>query len=67
MELAARHPTCPALRAVVLWGRDENVVFNDDYPADDTRESVDGKDHRSICKPTHDYTLPLEFVRDGIA
>jgi len=66
-ELADRHPGCAGLRAVVLWGRDENVVFNDDYPADDTKPGVAGKDHRSICKPTYEYPLPLEFIRDGMA
>jgi len=67
IDLATRHADCPAFRAVVLWGRDENVVFNDDYPADDTKESVAGRDHRSVCKPAHDYPLPLEFIRDGMA
>jgi hypothetical protein len=66
ITLRVRLPRCPALYATVIWGADENVVFDEDYPGDHTLDAVPGKDHQSICKPADDFDDPLEFLINGL-
>ena len=62
-RLAEQYPDSGALRAQVLWGRDEAIVASWEYMHDTSMEVVDGKTHTSVCKPTIDYLRPLEFVK----
>jgi hypothetical protein len=57
----------PSLRARILWGEDEKVVYMGSYKNDEEIEPLRGMDHFSICKPTEGYTYPLEFVQYGAA
>ena len=60
-SLADRMPQLSGLQAKILWGDREKIVYMDKYRRD-SEESVDGKNHGTICKPTTDYLRPLEFV-----
>lgn len=55
-----------ALKGRNYWGADENVVHPLDYRIDDRRAFQDEYDHFSICKPTADKPLPIEWVIDGL-
>jgi len=59
MALAGRFDS---VGARVLWGLDENVVFDSSFTCDFELERVPGQDHTSICKPRSGYLLPLDHV-----
>jgi hypothetical protein len=53
-----------ALRACSLFGEHEEVVYVGGYKHDEPSQTQSGHDHRSVCKPNHGYTKPLDFVMD---
>jgi hypothetical protein len=61
-SLAASHPDLPALRARALWGTGDIVVTAGEYEHDYPSEYVSNVSHSDVCKPTHEYTLPLGFA-----
>lgn len=60
-ELASRFEWVDALRAYILWGKDDKVVYMDKFDRDVDRFLSD-QSHTSICKPTSNYLEPLKFV-----
>jgi hypothetical protein len=62
--LASRMPWLSSLRAKILWGDRETIVYMDKFHYD-SEETITGKNHLTICKPTSDYLRPLEFVLEG--
>jgi hypothetical protein len=61
-EQWARENSSPALRASVLWGRQEDILKVGRYEQDTIYAHVKGVRHSGICKPTERYVIPLEFV-----
>ena len=61
---SALYPDLTALRAQILWGDKEAVVQVGDYRDDDPSRFARGHDHVSVCKPTPEYVVPIEFVRE---
>jgi len=57
-ELGANSP----LRARALWGTGDIVVTAGEYEHDYPSEYVSNVSHSDVCKPTHEYTLPLGFA-----
>src|SRR5947207_7161957 len=51
-----------ALKALLLFGEKEDVVFIGGYCHDERLPTEKGQSHASICKPTRQYVKPLEFV-----
>jgi hypothetical protein len=64
-DYAKQYPQIPALKARILWGKDEEIVALDHYQLDTEEDPEPGRNHTSICKPRPDYTRPLEFVHYG--
>jgi hypothetical protein len=62
-RFAERYPSAAAFRARVLWGREESFVAMGEYECDLVVQVVEGRDHKTVCKPNSDFLLPLEFVR----
>lgn len=62
----AKYPETPALKAYCLFGSGDAVVNMSAYQHDKVRPTVRGQTHTTICKPTLDYTEPLEFVTDAL-
>ncbi len=60
-RLSRQNRWISALRAKILWGKDDRIVLMDKFQHD-TDFLVEGKDHVSICKPTAEYQEPLRFV-----
>ncbi len=54
-----------ALRAAVVWAQPDDVVVARRYASDLPDDSIDGKNHRSVCKPSGRYTDPWTFVETG--
>jgi len=65
-SLAMQHPWMHALRAHLLFGSREQMVYMDRYDCDPVYRIVENQDHRSVCKPTVYYSEPLGFVSYGI-
>jgi pimeloyl-ACP methyl ester carboxylesterase len=64
---AAQHRNCPAFVATVQWGDRDDIVYDTEY-ADDIRSApLNGKHHRTVCKPSTGFLAPVEAVRDGLA
>jgi hypothetical protein len=57
----------PALKAASLFGQHEEIVFVGNYSHDEVVPTEPGHNHVSICKPTHKYLKPLEFVANAAA
>jgi len=51
-----------ALRALIIWGRNENIVQPGEYLCDTRYGVVANQNHVSICKPTDKYLTPLDFI-----
>lgn len=51
-----------ALRALVLWGKNDEILLQGEYEHDKRYKRLDGHNHSSICKPTTAFLTPLEFV-----
>lgn len=64
-EQFARTMAYRALRAHVVFGAHEDVVERDIYACDHVAPPVEGRNHRTVCKPDHEYRYPLEFVIYG--
>jgi hypothetical protein len=56
-----------ALKALLLFGEKEDVVFIGGYCHDEQLPTEKGHNHTSICKPTRQYVKPLEFVTHASA
>jgi len=54
-----------ALAAHLLWANPERVVTTERYDTDPVSRTMDGTDHRSVCKPDIGYTAPFHFVQAG--
>ena len=63
-KMADVFPHSLALRPMILWGDNENVVavgrFDSDDPA--AMKVAEGKDHVTVCKLNLDYLMPAELV-----
>jgi hypothetical protein len=62
-DALSRDSAISALRARILWGENEKVVYVDKFSWD-TEEFVSNKDHINICKPSHLYLRPITFARN---
>jgi hypothetical protein len=60
-EAIAKHPSLAALKALILWGENEQLLKVDWFPGDKVTV-VSGKDHLSVCKPNRGYKFPLQFI-----
>jgi len=61
-EDIARTEEWRALRANMLFGSDEEIVYMERYDCDPEIGIVESRDHTSVCKPTPAYRTPLEFA-----
>jgi pimeloyl-ACP methyl ester carboxylesterase len=61
-EDLAKKTNWRALRASILFGAMEDIVYMERYDCDDQIRIAESHDHTSVCKPTQDYRIPLEFV-----
>ena len=52
-------------RAIVLWGKKDHIVTPGKYRVDVTSPRAEGKNHSSVCKPTAEYSRPLELVSES--
>jgi hypothetical protein len=51
------------LTAKTLHAQNDKVVIQDNYIVDRRFETVDGEDHRSICKPRDGYLKPIQEIQ----
>lgn len=58
-------PRTRCLAARILWANPEDVVIPERYRFDESTQTMDGVDHRSICKPSGSFLAPYKFVRSG--
>ena len=56
-----------ALKATVLFGKHEEIVYQGGYDQDDVLPKVPNHNHSSICKPNADYLKPMDFVSMSFA
>ena len=61
-EEFASHEDWSALRASMLFGSNEDIVYMERYDCDPEIKIVELRDHTSVCKPEPAYRTPLEFV-----
>jgi hypothetical protein len=61
-KFAEEHPKMLSLRALILWGEEEDIVQQGEYRCDISWDRLPNHDHVSICKPKNDFITPLEFV-----
>lgn len=55
-----------ALRAATIWANPDEIVADQSYDTDRVDSFVDGKNHRSICKPKrYEYEVPWDFAESG--
>lgn len=54
-----------ALQPSIIWAEPDHVVVPERYDTDLRPYLVDGKSHRSVCKPNDRYTAPFVFVETG--
>jgi pimeloyl-ACP methyl ester carboxylesterase len=62
-SLADYYDWIRALRARILWGENEKIVFVDKF-RNDTPKVAEKQDHVSVCKPTLKYMDPIKFVSE---
>jgi hypothetical protein len=55
-----------ALKAHVVFGASELVVFKGFYTDDCYHPSEKGRNHVTVCKPASGYITPIEFVLDRV-
>ncbi len=65
-RLHEKYPNIPALTARSVFGSQEAVVIIGGYQHDTVDPTVPEQSHTSVCKPTHAYTKPLEFVTNAL-
>lgn len=54
-------------RAHIIWAEKDSIINSEKY--DEDRQCLNfptGSTHTSICKPTLNYSLPLNFVEEGV-
>ena len=54
--------TVRALRADIMYGAEEHVIHIERFDCDPAFAVEKDQSHKSICKPTITYQVPLEFV-----
>jgi hypothetical protein len=59
------HRYVPALRARILWGGSDRIVNAWGFKHDTPVEYVEGVGHMTVCKPSLDFTKPLDFLSHG--
>jgi pimeloyl-ACP methyl ester carboxylesterase len=54
-------------RAHVIWAEKDTIISSEKY-ADDSQclNPPQGTNHSSVCKPSLSFTLPLDFVEEGV-
>jgi pimeloyl-ACP methyl ester carboxylesterase len=64
-QLAGRHADLDCLRPYLFWGKLEDVVEPGRFDCDlaDRERYEDNRGHIDICKPDHDYLVPMTVVR----
>ena len=60
-ETAALTSAKPALRANILWGRNDHIVAPKKYDCDE--QKFEEQNHTGICKPNRDYRQPLDWIK----
>jgi pimeloyl-ACP methyl ester carboxylesterase len=54
-------------RAHIIWAEKDSIINSEKYTEDKHCHNFPtGSDHTSVCKPTLTYTLPLDFVEEGV-
>ena len=66
-SMVSKYPWMDSLRAHLLFGARENIVYMERYDCDPVFEIVEEQDHQSVCKPNAWYQRPLEFVSYGLS
>jgi hypothetical protein len=62
-KLSEACPWIAALKATILFGRNDHIVAKGEYLNDVIEEPIeDNQGHTSICKPTPSYRRPLYFA-----
>ena len=61
-KYAEKWPSLQGFRARVLWGEKDSIVTPGEFSVDVPDRPAWGRNHETVCKPTHDYLRPLEFV-----
>jgi hypothetical protein len=46
----------------VIWAREENVVINARFFKDTLQFIAENTKHTTVCKPRHDFSLPIEKI-----
>lgn len=64
-HFADKYNYIKSLRAQVIWARNDMIVSIGGYTYDDKVDVLQNQDHSSICKPTHQYLIPMHFVKNG--
>lgn len=64
-EQLSEHPYGSALRARMLWANPENIVIAECYDSDVYSQSVDGRTHVDVVKPSSTYSTPWSFIESG--
>ena len=65
--ISGRFQRMTALKANIIWGENDKVVFMGRYRYDLEEDPVPGHDRTSTCKSTFDFLEPLRFVQYGKA
>lgn len=54
-------------RAHILWAEKDSIINSEKYTEDKQCHNFPpGSSHTSVCKPTLTYSLPLDFVEEGV-
>lgn len=61
-KLAEAHPDLKCVRALLLYGTNEDIVVPGDFDCDYAIEWLTGFNHTQVCKPHATFTDPLAFV-----
>lgn len=62
IELLRAPGGAPLRAAGVVWGQHDNVVENLVFGDDPPSEVILGKGHLDVCKPSREFTRPLELL-----
>ena len=54
----------PFIAARVIFAERERVVINEQFASDPPPIVFHGKNHREVCKPTPNWTKPLDVITD---
>jgi pimeloyl-ACP methyl ester carboxylesterase len=54
-------------RAHIIWAEKDSIINSEKYTEDKQCHNFPtGSSHTSVCKPSLTYTLPLDFVEEGV-